>query len=808
MIEFIVEESGETRRVTVDAVPVHLGRAEEAEVSVINNRASRHHARVEQAGGEFVVIDLDSSNGTFVNDERIRRSRLKRGDKIEIGDAEVTFLGGDLEVVPVDVGYPQVKGLTILDEQGRGVLTQVLMARQDALGRKVAVKFLDRQWVGSKAIVTRFQRQTRQQSRLHHHGLASGIDVGTADGVPFFVVEYLEGDTVGARVRSAMTFDVVEGVRVLKELLEVIGWIHEQDHVVGSLHPESVVLGDAGEVWLTGLGFPLPSPRSYPDSHAHELLYLAPEGVAEPDDAGPRGDVFSVGAVAAFMFTGRAPRQAAASTADALAYAQAPPPREVLDGRKLPPPLKSWILRLLSEEPGDRPADGAAALAELGAVEHDILHGQATLARSAKVAEERSGDGSVPVRRSKRFIMLNRLLTVAIAIALNVGVFIWFTGRDKEEDPESEPRPDHPTVSASQNGGVQPAAVDDAEVAREYAAVTAQIDRLVAKDRFSEAYVTASAFGETYAASERWSPKGIELVSSLKQRQRDRATELLDELQALTKAGKLDDARAVLRKARPIAEDLESARLARLEDRLHDAWVARRRSAPKKPEGGAVADGPGSTKPDGSGSNKPEGSGKPEQGGTEVSPKKPEPRVARANWPKLVERALSRPAQHDLRKQLLELASKVEDPADLGDLAPRVRWLQAIDAAMTDLSSAWKAAIGRPIEIPLRKGDPASGVLEAVKKDKLVLQAEGATIEVSFDRVAPAAMLRMLSVLPPNLDRYLARARLAIAAREGEEAWFDLQGALVLSGDDAMARALAESELERLRRSPPRRRRQ
>ena len=164
MIEFIVEESGETRRIAVDALPVHFGRAEEAEVCVINSRASRHHARLERKGREFLIIDLDSSNGTFVNGERVRRARLNRGDRIDVGDAEVTFLGGEIELGTLQVDHPEVKGLTILDEQGKGVLTQVFMARQDALGRKVAVKFLDQQWVGSKAIVSRFQRQTRQQT--------------------------------------------------------------------------------------------------------------------------------------------------------------------------------------------------------------------------------------------------------------------------------------------------------------------------------------------------------------------------------------------------------------------------------------------------------------------------------------------------------------------------------------------------------------------------------------------------------------------------------------------------------------------
>lgn len=181
--------------------------------------------------------------------------------------------------------------------------------------------------------------------------------------------------------------------------------------------------------------------------------------------------------------------------------------------------------------------------------------------------------------------------------------------------------------------------------------------------------------------------------------------------------------------------------------------------------------------------------------------------MAPSSLAKQVERALSRPSQHDLRVDLLERAAKLGDPGQLGDLAPRIRWLKAIHASMADITDSWKAGVGDPIELPLTKGEAAVGVLVAVQKDQLVLKVEDATVEVSFDRVAPRAMLRMLSVLPPSLDRYLARARLDMAARAGEDAWFDLQGALLLAGDDAAARALVQAELERLRGSPPRPRR-
>lgn len=813
MIEFIVEEGGGTRRVELTSVPVHIGRAEEADISLVNDRCSRHHARLQLEGRDLILMDLDSSNGTFRDGERVRRVRLSRGDRIEIGDAILTYVGGDAPVPPTATPHPEIPGYTILDEQGEGVLSHVLMARQDALGRKVAIKVLREEWRGSKAIVTRFLRQARQQSRLHHHGLASGIDVGEVGSIPYYVLEYLEGDTIGARVRSALAFDPDAALVVLRELLEVVGWIHEQGQCLENLHPDGVVLGDQGEVWVTSLGFPLPSPRSVPDGFSPELAYLAPEAVTEPSDAGPRGDVFSVGAIAAFMLTGRSPRPHGYDTPSMLADAAQPVPPELLDGRKLPPAVKRWVSRLLSTDPGDRPADGNAALAELEALMGDLESGQARLMRSAQAAEERMADGPVSFRRSKRFILVNRIITVCIGVALNVGFFLWWTGRGKNED---DGKPERPAIVHEEAGrpgdggpigdgggtpvGNRGGGIDDGIARQEFGSLERSVRKLLTKDQFSEAMVITTAFVERHAGSP-WAQKGLELVNQVQAQRLTRAGQVLDELETRINAGELSAARTILSRARGLAADVAADRLEGLETRLREARAKNNRDAAlskPKPSGGSGDDRGAGTAP------KPADPGAENSGPAHPKPQTSDP-YAPSRWPELVERALTRPSQQELRTRLLELAAKAS-PDQLGKLAPRVRWMRAVDRGLADVRAAWRNAVGQDVEVPIRGQDPVMGRLKSVEDDRLVLESGDATVDVSLDRVSPDAMARMLSMLPPSLDRYLTLAGLHIAARDGEEAWFDLQGALILATDDALAREVAEMELERLRRSPPRRR--
>ena len=86
------------QRFSLATGPVRIGRGGDNTIVLDNDSVSRRHARVERRGGQYVLIDMDSTNGTFVNDDLVDEHELKRGDQIKIGDTIVKFLSGsDLE---------------------------------------------------------------------------------------------------------------------------------------------------------------------------------------------------------------------------------------------------------------------------------------------------------------------------------------------------------------------------------------------------------------------------------------------------------------------------------------------------------------------------------------------------------------------------------------------------------------------------------------------------------------------------------------------------------------------------------------
>jgi two-component system cell cycle response regulator len=82
----------------LDGVQFILGRSPQSTIRVDDDSISRAHCRIKRSGNEYVLEDLDSSNGTFVNEERVRHARLKDGDKVRVGEATIFRFGqGDLD---------------------------------------------------------------------------------------------------------------------------------------------------------------------------------------------------------------------------------------------------------------------------------------------------------------------------------------------------------------------------------------------------------------------------------------------------------------------------------------------------------------------------------------------------------------------------------------------------------------------------------------------------------------------------------------------------------------------------------------
>ncbi|MFW5920312.1 MAG: GGDEF domain-containing protein [Polyangiales bacterium] len=103
------------KRHVLSAEPVTLGRGSENSIVLENDSVSRRHARVEQRGRHYYVVDLESTNGTYVNDELVSEYQLRRGDQLKVGDTIIKYLtGSDVEAQYHETIYRMtiVDGLT------------------------------------------------------------------------------------------------------------------------------------------------------------------------------------------------------------------------------------------------------------------------------------------------------------------------------------------------------------------------------------------------------------------------------------------------------------------------------------------------------------------------------------------------------------------------------------------------------------------------------------------------------------------------------------------------------------------------
>src|SRR5260370_2124366 len=103
-IVIIIETAGERRRVVPSKWPFTIGRAEDCDAAITDFRVSRLHARLEEANGEYFIVDAGSRHGTFVNGVRAERTRVKNDDEITLGVSGLKLIF--MERTPVSRATP------------------------------------------------------------------------------------------------------------------------------------------------------------------------------------------------------------------------------------------------------------------------------------------------------------------------------------------------------------------------------------------------------------------------------------------------------------------------------------------------------------------------------------------------------------------------------------------------------------------------------------------------------------------------------------------------------------------------------
>lgn len=255
-----------------------------------------------------------------------------------------------------------------------GGMGEVWRARDELLGRAVAVKLLRTEYADDPEFLDRFRTEARHTASLSSPGIASIYDYGEVNerGVPaaYLVMELVEGEPLsdllarGGRLAPARTMDIVGQVALALQVAHDAGIVHRD------VKPGNLMLRPDGVVKVTDFGIARAMDAAGQTSSgvlAGTAYYVSPEQV-EGRQLTPASDLYALGAVAFECLAGRRPFEGATPLEVSRAHVQQPTP-ELPDD--IPAPVRALVSAALAKDPANRPASagllGREALALAGA---------------------------------------------------------------------------------------------------------------------------------------------------------------------------------------------------------------------------------------------------------------------------------------------------------------------------------------------------------------------------------------------------------------------------------------------------------
>lgn len=309
------------------------------------------------------------------------------------------------------MSFPSIPGYEILELLGQGSMGTVYKARQIALDRFVAIKVLRAELAEQTRYLERLQREAKLTARLDHPHVVKGIDYGVAQGQPYFVMEFAEGNSLKQLLQQRGRFRESDAIEIAMQVAGALENAHRHGIVHRDVKPGNIVLSSDGLAKLTDLGLAR-RPGDPTVTHTGATMgtpqYISPEQARNPSAVDIRSDIYSLGATLYHLVTG-SPPFAGESLADLLTkvlfeQAEAASSREssVSSGFSL------VLRKMLAKDPARRYQTPGELLDDLRRVR----------AHESPAVDERSLIESAPSRR--RVALLAGVLGV-VALGLGVG---------------------------------------------------------------------------------------------------------------------------------------------------------------------------------------------------------------------------------------------------------------------------------------------------------------------------------------------------------------------------------------------------
>ena len=269
---------------------------------------------------------------------------------------------GDLNLKGTKLGKYDVE-----EEIGRGGMGAVYRGYDPTLGRRVAIKVLAPHLVWEKAFVERFVREAQAAAQIKHPNIVTIYDVGQEGSWHYFVMEYLEGETLTGTIQRRGQIPAQEALDILRQLAEALDYAHGRGLVHRDVKPSNVMMDATGHATLNDFGIVQAAQGSRltaTGTMIGTLEYMSPEQM-QGVRVGPRSDQYSLGVVAYEMLTGRVPFKAESTAALIHKVVYDAPPSLHSIRPDLSQALEQVLSRVLAKDATARYASGSELIRAL-----------------------------------------------------------------------------------------------------------------------------------------------------------------------------------------------------------------------------------------------------------------------------------------------------------------------------------------------------------------------------------------------------------------------------------------------------------
>jgi serine/threonine-protein kinase len=368
---------------------------------------------------EALRREVEAFLDAVADDDFLERRRSERADE------SPTAARRTLERVAAVLG----EQYAIEREIGHGGMATVFLARDLRQRRQVAVKVL-RPELSMVLGAGRFLREIELTASFQHPHILPLFDSGSADGLLYYVMPYVAGESLRARIARERQLPVADAVRIATEVASALEYAHRHGVVHRDVKPENVLLAEDGSALVADFGIALAVTQAADERLTETGLslgtpqYMAPEQAMAERDVDGRVDVYALGAVTYEMLAGEPPFTGPSTQAIAARVLTDTPRPLTAERPSVPPHVESAVRTALEKLPADR-FTSARAFA-------DAL---ADTRITSRPHDAPATPRSAPARRESHRL----LLALATLLTVSVGAAAWRWLRPSNTGPDAIP---------------------------------------------------------------------------------------------------------------------------------------------------------------------------------------------------------------------------------------------------------------------------------------------------------------------------------------------------------------------------------